>query len=107
MAIDPVQALQQRTMAQAFNMPLPQVVFNGYAHNHSASEFTSILSFGPRAVISLVMPPSVAKSFAQSLLEMVGHYEAATGTTVNTIAELNERIAAYETQNEPSPESGA
>jgi hypothetical protein len=78
------------------NMPITQVVFNGFANNHSASEFTSILSFGPRPLISLVMPPAIAKSFALSLLEMVDHYEKSTGTSVHTVAELDERIAAYD-----------
>jgi hypothetical protein len=83
-------------MVEAFStIPLPQLFFNGFGHNHSASEITSLLSFGPRPLLQLVMPPVVAKSFALSLLETVHRYEAATGTTVGTIASLNERIAAY------------
>src|SRR6185312_6839230 len=94
---------QQQAMAQPFtNLPIPVVVFNGFAHNHSASEVTSIVSLGARPVLALVMPPVVAKSFAVSLLEIVERYEAATGSTVYTIDELNERISAYNATGQQS-----
>jgi hypothetical protein len=90
---------EQQTIAQAFgSLPLPQVVFNGFAHNLTASEIASVVSFGPRPLLMLVMPPVVAKSFALSLLEMVERYEAATGTAVGTIAELAARLAAYQAE---------
>jgi hypothetical protein len=87
--------LAQQQLVQAMSGALPQLVFNGFAHNFSASEITSILSFGPRPLALLIMPPVVAKSFAQSLLEIVNRYEAATGRPVGTIEELGPRIAKF------------
>lgn len=80
-------------------LPIPQIVFNGFGHGLTASEITSVLSFGPRALAMLVMPPVVAKTFAMSLLEIVGQYEAATGAAIGTIPELNERITAYNAEH--------
>jgi hypothetical protein len=59
---------------------------------------------GQRPAISLIMPPSVATSFALSRLEMVERYEAATGTKIETVDELAARIAAY---SEVSPTAEA
>jgi hypothetical protein len=93
----PIPAQPPRAMAQMFNVPMPlaQVIFNGFEHNFTASEFTSTLSLGPRPAVLLVMPPVVAKSFALSLLDMVKRYETATGTEIGTIEELTARITAY------------
>lgn len=99
---EPLSPEQQQAMAQAMgNVPLPQVFFNGFGLNHSATEITSVLTFGARPLVMLVMAPVVAKSLALTLLETVNRYEAATGTEVRTIADLNERIAAHSARKEP------
>lgn len=90
---------QQQAVAQAFAaMQLPQLVFNSFANGISASEITSSLSYGPRPLVTLIMAPSVAKSFANALLEMVQTYEHATGLQVLTVQELADRLAAYQGQ---------
>lgn len=92
---------QQRAMMEALAHPAaPLVLVNGFANTHSATEITSVVSFGSRPAVVLVMPLAVAKSFAASLLETVEHYEGATGTTVLTIAELTERITQYAAEHE-------
>lgn len=50
---------------------------------------------GPRPAVILIMPPSVAKSFARSLTAMIARYEAATNTSIETVEELATRIEAY------------
>jgi protoheme ferro-lyase len=91
---------QQQAMQAALAMAqIPQIVFNGFANSYTASEFSSVLTFGNRPVIALTMPPAVAKSFALGLLESVERYEAATGETVHTVAELSERIAKYQSEH--------
>jgi hypothetical protein len=91
----------QRAMMQALaTTPMPLVFFNGFANTFSASEITSIVSFGPRPAVGLVMPPSVAKSFAIALLDTVAQYEAATETKVETVTEVWHRVEAYNARRE-------
>jgi len=85
------QAALMQTMA-ALN--LPQVIPNSYQNGFSPTEITSVLSFGPRAILTLIMSPSVAKSFAMALLETVQQYDDATGLTTLTIQELSARVSA-------------
>lgn len=82
------------------NAQLPQIVFNSYSHNHTASEFTSVLSFGSRPLLTLIMAPVVAKTFAISLLKMVEQYEAGTGVEVETIDVLTARITSFSETHE-------
>jgi len=91
---------QQQAMAFAV-MQSPQIVFNAFANGLSASEITSLLSFGPRPLVTLIMAPSVAKTFALSLLESVEKYEQATGSQVPTIQELSDRLTAYQLAHAP------
>jgi len=96
----PLPAPQQEAIRQAFGqIAIPQIVFNGYANGHTASEMTAILTFSDRPLASLVMSPVVAKSFALSLLETVKGYEASTGIEIETISVLTERIAEYIAKN--------
>src|SRR5258708_4751000 len=83
-------------MPQAFQPPLAHLVFNGFGCTHTASEMLASLSMGDRQLALLIMPPVVAKSFAQSLMNAVEHYEKSTGTTVGTIDELSAKIADYD-----------
>ncbi len=75
-------------------IPVAQLVFNGFATAHSASEVTSLISFQDRQLALLIMPPSVAKSFANSLLEAIGHYERTANIKIETIEELERRMTA-------------
>jgi hypothetical protein len=75
-------------------MPLPQLAFNSFANNTSATEIISILAFGARPMGMLIMAPSVAKTFALALLEMVETYEKLSGIKVDTLSEITERMAA-------------
>jgi Tfp pilus assembly protein FimT len=86
---------QQDAIAQAL-VALPQVIFNSFFNGFSGTEITSILSFGPRALITLSMAPSVAKSFGAALLETVDQYEKSTGVSVPTLQELQERMSAQQ-----------
>jgi hypothetical protein len=93
---------QQQQLAQAVaNLRLPQLVFNSFINSYSASEVTSVISFGPHVLATLIMPPVVAKSFAQALLNVVQDYESATGSVVGTIPELNERMAKFVARRQP------
>lgn len=93
---------QQQAMAQAIAaMQLPQLVLNSFANSFSPSEITSLLSFGPRPLLTLIMAPAVAKSFAMALLDTVQKYEAASGVTVLTMQELGDRLAAYQASQKP------
>jgi hypothetical protein len=87
-----------------FALPMPsgfpfqtiqQIMFNEYRFNFTASEITAIVSFGARPLMEFVMPPVIAKSFAQALLQTVEQYEAATGTSVLTKEDLKIRIDNY------------
>lgn len=90
---------QQRDMvATLSSAPVPQVAFNSFLNTMTASEITSLILFGPRPALTLIMSLPVAKSYAMALLDIVGQYEKATGTTVGTIAELSDRIGAYMAQ---------
>lgn len=87
---------EQRAMASTVTaLHLPQLVFNSFANDFSASEVTSTISFGPRLLATLIMPPVVAKTFALALLDAVSQYEAATGVTVSTIDEISQRMSAH------------
>lgn len=97
----PLPVPQQEAMKQAFSqLNVPHIVFNGFAVGHTASEMTSIVSFAERPLAVLIMPPVIAKSFALSLLDLVKGYEAATGTTIETIDVLTERIASFAAEHE-------
>jgi hypothetical protein len=82
-------------------MPLPQIVFNGFLTSHTASEVTTAVSFSDRPIVMLIMSPSVAKSFAMSILSAVDHYEKSAGLTVDTIEDIQNRMVAY---NEADPQ---
>lgn len=77
---------------QLASLPLPQLVFNSVTNNVSATEITSIISFGQRPLAMLIMSPVMAKTYAQLLLQMVTQYETDTGQPVQTIQEINSRI---------------
>jgi hypothetical protein len=85
-------------LAAMANLPIQQFVFNAFSTAYSPSELTSVISFGPRPLATLIMPPIIAKSFALAILECVEQYEKATGTKVHTVEELNERISRSEIQ---------
>lgn len=93
---------QQQAVANAFAaMQMPQLVFNSFTNGFSPSEITSLISFGPRPLVTLIMAPAVAKSFALALLETVEKYEEATGSAVPTLQELAERFVAYQAKQTP------
>lgn len=93
---------QQQAMMQSIAaMQLPQIVFNAFANSLSPSEITSLLSFGPRPLLTLIMAPSVAKAYALALLDTVEKYEQATGEVVPTLQELGDRFAAYQADQPP------
>jgi len=81
--------------------PMPMLTFNSFAHGFSATEITSIIAFSTQPLAMLVMPPSVAKTFAKQLLELVEAYEKQTGITVSTIPEINAEIASRRAGNVP------
>ena len=70
---------------------LPQFVFNEAGMAVTESEISAFLSFGPKQILHLIMPPVVAKTFAQQLLSAVTEYEAKMGTEVLTGAEVAAR----------------
>ena len=88
-------------LALQMQVQVPQIVFNGFAVAHSASEINGLLSFGERPVVSLAIPLSVAKSFAQALMNSIEHYERSTGTAVKSIEELEASISQFEASQTP------
>lgn len=79
---------QQATFNQLAAVPLPQVVFNAFAHNVTQSEITIIVSFGPRPLAMLTMAPTMAKTLGEALLAMVAEYQTATGQSVKSIQDM-------------------
>jgi hypothetical protein len=101
--IPPTADQQQRDLIQAaLNAAVPVIAFNGFAHQHTAVDFMSVLTIGPRPVMSLMMSPVVAKSFATALLEAISNYEAAAGVKIETITDLNTRLTAYAAAHGPT-----
>ncbi len=94
------QQAQLQQVQQAFALAqLPTFFFNGFNNSFSATEITSVLSFGPKPILLLAMTPSVAKTFALAVLESIEQYETASGVSVPTLQELTERIAVYQAEN--------
>lgn len=87
---------QQQAFAQFVATQLPQLIFNSFANGFSGTEITSVLSFGPRPFVTMVMAPSTARSYALALLDTIRQFEEATGLPVPTTQELSERMAAYQ-----------
>src|ERR1700748_2402741 len=87
---------QQQALGQFVTMQLPQFLFNSFTNGFSGTEITSLLSFGPRPVVTMVMAPSTAKSYALALLDTIRQFEEATGLAVPTVQELSERMVAYQ-----------
>lgn len=90
---------QQQALGQFVAMQLPQILFNSFTNGFSGTEITSVLSFGPRPVVTMVMAPSTAKSYALALLDSIRQFEEATGLPVPTIQELSERMVAYQSSH--------
>jgi hypothetical protein len=96
------QSEQQQQQANLALMQLPQLVFNSFATGMTPTEITALLSYG-RPLLTLIMSPPVAKSFALGLLDSIRQYEQATGLEVPTFQELNDRMLAHSRVADQTP----
>jgi hypothetical protein len=78
-------------MAQVSNLPVPQVLPNNVLTITTVSDIQSCLMFGTRPLAVLVLNPSVAKTFALSLLDRVREYESLLGHEIRSLDELRPR----------------
>lgn len=90
MAISP-QPAGGSLVIPTFNAPM--VYANGFNAWLSNSEIAAFLMYDNQPVIKLVMPLPVAKTLAVAITELIGKYEAATGTTVLTMEELGKLLS--------------
>jgi hypothetical protein len=90
---------QQQASTHFSAMQVPQFLFNAFANGFSGTEITSVLSFGQRPFVTMVMAPSTAKSYALALLDTLRQFEEATGLPVPTVQELSERMTAYQSSH--------
>jgi hypothetical protein len=92
---------QQQQLMQIGALQLPHFVFNSFANGFTPTEINAVLAYGPRPLLTLIMAPTIAKSFALALLQSVEQYETASGLPVPTLQELTDRMAAASQQAQP------
>lgn len=78
-----------------FQMQIPQIVANGATNSITDTEVVSFLTFMDRPLVSLIMSPIFAKTYALLLLSLVEKYEGETGIKVPSKDDIEKHRAIF------------
>ncbi len=88
MAQSPELEAAAAAFSSAAQLPIPHVYANAFINNLSTTEITSVIQFGARPLLMLSMSPSMAKTYALALQELVSKYEEAVGHPVPLLQDV-------------------
>ena len=92
--------VEDRTQ-KALAAAIPNLYANGYLNHLGTGDILTVLEQNGRAVATMNLSFTTAKSLALSLLQLIGQLEQTTGRSMLTIPELEQMMMQKQTLKKP------